>query len=129
MTGDPVLVTGCSSGIGKATAQALVEAGHTVYATARRPSTLTELEAAGARTFALDVTDEDSRTAAVAAIEAEHGSVGTLVNNAGYGVYGPIEEVALDDVRREFETNVFSPKTLVSNSRRTSSRATSSTGP
>ena len=107
MNGNPVLVTGCSSGIGKATAQALVRAGHTVYATARRPSTLADLEAAGARTVALDVTDEESMTAAVTAIEAEHGSVGTLVNNAGYGVYGPVEEVALDDVRREFETNVF----------------------
>jgi NADP-dependent 3-hydroxy acid dehydrogenase YdfG len=107
MNGDPVLVTGCSSGIGKATAEALVRAGHTVYATARRPSTLADLEAAGARTLALDVTDEASMTAAVAAIEAEHGSVGTLVNNAGYGVYGPVEEVAMDDVRREFETNVF----------------------
>jgi NADP-dependent 3-hydroxy acid dehydrogenase YdfG len=107
MNGDPVLVTGCSSGIGKATAQALVRAGHTVYATARRPSTLADLAAAGARTLALDVTDEASMTAAVAAVEAEHGAVGTLVNNAGYGVYGPVEEVAMDDVRREFETNVF----------------------
>src|SRR6185436_20497331 len=77
------------------------------YATARRPDTLAELAAAGARTRALDVTDEESMTAAVKAIEAEHGSVGTLVNNAGYGVYGPVEEVAMDDVRREFETNVF----------------------
>jgi NAD(P)-dependent dehydrogenase (short-subunit alcohol dehydrogenase family) len=107
MNGDPVLVTGCSSGIGRATAQALVEAGHTVYATARRAATLEGLEAAGARTLALDVTDEDSMTAAVAAIEAEHGAVGTLVNNAGFGVYGPVEEVPMDDVRREFETNVF----------------------
>jgi NADP-dependent 3-hydroxy acid dehydrogenase YdfG len=107
MNADPVLVTGCSSGIGKATARALVAAGHTVYATARRPETLGQLAAAGARTMALDVTDEESRTAAVAAVEAEHGAVGTLVNNAGYGVYGPVEEVAMDDVRREFETNVF----------------------
>src|SRR4051794_31650417 len=107
MDGDRVLVTGCSSGIGKATAQALAAAGHTVYATARRPETLGELAAAGARTLALDVTDEDSRKAAVAAVEAEHGAVGTLVNNAGYGVYGPVEEVPMDDVRREFETNVF----------------------
>ena len=82
MNGDPVLVTGCSSGIGRATAQALVEAGHTVYATARRAATLEGLEAAGARTLALDVTDEDSMTAAVAAIEAEHERTGsTLLGN------------------------------------------------
>ena len=107
MNGDPVLVTGCSSGIGRATAAHLVAAGHTVYATARRPETLRDLETAGARTLALDVTEESSMVAAVKAVEAEHGAVGTLVNNAGYGVYGPVEEVPMADVRREFETNVF----------------------
>ena len=103
----PVLVTGCSSGIGRATAEHLVRAGHTVYATARRPETLTELEAAGARVLALDVTDEGSMVGAVATIEAEHGRVGALVNNAGFGEYGTIEETDLDQVRRMFETNVF----------------------
>jgi NADP-dependent 3-hydroxy acid dehydrogenase YdfG len=103
----PVLVTGCSSGIGRVTAEHLVRAGHTVYATARRPETLADLASAGARTMALDVTDESSMEAAVKAIEAEHGQVGTLVNNAGYGVYGPVEEVPMDAVRRQFETNVF----------------------
>lgn len=104
---DPVLVTGCSSGIGAATAKALVEAGHTVYATARRPETLAALEAAGARTLPLDVTSEESMAAAVKQVEAEHGWVGTLVNNAGYGEYGTIEETDLDKVRAMFETNVF----------------------
>ena len=104
---DPVLITGCSSGIGAAAADLLVKAGHTVYATARRPETLAELEAAGARTLALDVTSEESMTAAVERIEAEHGRVGTLVNNAGYGEYGTIEEADLDKVRTMFETNVF----------------------
>jgi NAD(P)-dependent dehydrogenase (short-subunit alcohol dehydrogenase family) len=104
---DPILVTGCSSGIGKASARRLLEAGHIVYATARRPETLGDLEAAGARTLALDVTGEESMAAAVRAIEAEHGAVGTLVNNAGHGVYGPVEEVSMSEVRREFETNVF----------------------
>jgi short-subunit dehydrogenase len=104
---DPVLITGCSSGIGAAAADLLVKAGHTVYATARRPETLTELEAAGARALALDVTSEESMTAAVEKIEAEHGRVGTLVNNAGYGEYGTIEEADLDKVRTMFETNVF----------------------
>lgn len=102
-----VLVTGCSTGIGRATAQRLVAAGHVVYATARRPETLADLAAAGARTLALDVTDEASMRAAVEVVESEHGSVGALVNNAGYGAYGPVEEVPLDDVRRQFETNLF----------------------
>ncbi len=104
---DPVLISGCSSGIGAATAEALVRAGHTVYATARKKETLADLEAAGCHPLALDVTSEDSMVAAVRAVEAEHGRVGTLVNNAGYGEYGPIEEADLDRVRAMFETNVF----------------------
>jgi NADP-dependent 3-hydroxy acid dehydrogenase YdfG len=104
---DPILVTGCSSGIGAATADLLVRAGHTVYATARRPGALSGLEAAGARALTLDVTSEQSMSAAVRAVEEEHGHVGTLVNNAGYGEYGTIEETDLDKVRTMFETNVF----------------------
>ncbi len=103
----PVLVTGCSSGIGRAAVQALVGAGHTVYATARRQETLTDLATAGAVTLALDVTSEESMTSAVKTIEAEHGRVGALVNNAGYGEYGTVEETDLDKVRTMFETNVF----------------------
>lgn len=105
--GDPVLITGCSTGIGRATAERLTAAGRVVYATARRPETLAELEAAGARTLALDVTDEASMAAAVAHVEREHGRVGCLVNNAGYGAYGPVEEVSIDDARRQFDTNLF----------------------
>ena len=103
----PVLVTGCSSGIGKATAEALVASGHTVYATARRPETLAGLESLGARTLALDVTSEESMASAVKLVETEHGRIGALVNNAGYGEYGTIEETDLDKVRTMFETNVF----------------------
>lgn len=103
----PILITGCSTGIGRATAERLVGAGHLVYATARRVETLAGLEAAGARTLALDVTDEASMAAAVARVEREHGRVGALVNNAGYGAYGPVEEVSIDDARRQFETNLF----------------------
>jgi NAD(P)-dependent dehydrogenase (short-subunit alcohol dehydrogenase family) len=102
-----VLITGCSSGIGAATARHLAHLGWTVYATARRPETLRDLEAAGCRALALDVTDEDSMQAAVAAVEADHGAVGVLVNNAGYGQTGAIETVSLDQVRAQFETNVF----------------------
>ena len=104
---DPVLISGCSSGIGAATAAALVEAGHAVYATARRTETLADLVALGCHPLALDVTSEDSMIAAVNAVEAEHGQVGTLINNAGFGEYGPIEESDLDRVRTMFETNVF----------------------
>lgn len=110
MAGDmsrAVLVTGCSSGIGAATAERLARGGWTVYATARRVDSLEPLARAGCRTLPLDVTDEASMVAAVAAVEADCGAVGVLVNNAGYGQDGAIEEVPLDLVRRQFETNVF----------------------
>ena len=102
-----VLVTGCSSGIGHATALALARAGFPVWASARKAGGLGELEAAGCRVIELDVTDERSRIAAVRQVEAEHGAVGVLVNNAGHGGGGPVEEVPLDMVRETFETNVF----------------------
>jgi len=104
---DPVLVTGCSTGIGRAVVEALLLQGHTVWATARRPDTLADLAERGAHVTALDVTDEASMSAAVAEVEAAHGSVGTLVNNAGFGEYGAVEEVDMDKVRAMFETNVF----------------------
>jgi NAD(P)-dependent dehydrogenase (short-subunit alcohol dehydrogenase family) len=102
-----VLVTGCSSGIGRATAQRLAARGHMVYATARRVETISELAARGCRVLALDVTDEASMRAAVDVVRDEHGAVGALVNNAGYSQSGAVESVATADVRRQFETNVF----------------------
>jgi len=102
-----VLVTGCSSGIGRATAEHLVTRGWTVYATARRPETLEPLAAAGCRTMALDVTDEASMQAAIDAIEQAEGAVGVLVNNAGYSQSGAVESVPMERVRAQFETNVF----------------------
>jgi NAD(P)-dependent dehydrogenase (short-subunit alcohol dehydrogenase family) len=102
-----VLVTGCSSGIGRASALRLSRAGWTVYATARRPESLTELAHAGCHTLALDVTDEDSMRTAVETVERAAGAVGVLVNNAGYSQGGAIETVPMDAVRRQFETNVF----------------------
>ena len=106
-TSGAVLITGCSTGIGRATAQRLLGGTRPVVATARRPETLAELEAAGAEVLPLDVTDEDSMRAAVDTVVERHGAVGALVNNAGYSQSGAIEEVPLDDVRRQFETNVF----------------------
>src|SRR5438128_10858553 len=91
---DPVLITGCSSGIGRAAAVSLHHAGLRVYATARRLDTLADLASRGIATMALDVTDEASMTAAVA-VEADAGAIGTLINNAGYGLYGPVEQVPM----------------------------------
>ena len=102
-----VLITGCSTGIGRSTAEYLARCGHTVYATARRPDSIEDLRTAGCKTLALDVNDGESMRAAVAAVEEAEGSVGALVNNAGYSQSGALETVGLDDVRRQFETNVF----------------------
>jgi NAD(P)-dependent dehydrogenase (short-subunit alcohol dehydrogenase family) len=107
MTPRTVLITGCSTGIGRACAERLARAGHTVYATARRLESVEDLKAAGCRTLALDVTDEASMRAAVETVEAERGAVGALVNNAGYSQSGAIESLSMDDLRRQFETNVF----------------------
>jgi NAD(P)-dependent dehydrogenase (short-subunit alcohol dehydrogenase family) len=100
-----VLITGCSSGIGKATAKRLAHSGWTVYATARRPETLTDLPEC--RHLALDVTDEGSMSAAVDAVLSDSGRIDALVNNAGYSLSGAVESLDVADIRREFETNVF----------------------
>jgi NAD(P)-dependent dehydrogenase (short-subunit alcohol dehydrogenase family) len=104
---EAVLITGCSSGIGRATAEHLAHGGRTVYATARNPETISDLERRGCRLLALDVTDEDSMWGAVEEVERAEGAVGVLVNNAGYSQSGPIETVPMEQVRRQFETNVF----------------------
>jgi short-subunit dehydrogenase len=104
---EAVLITGCSSGIGRATAEHLAARGHNVYATARKLDSIGDLEAHGCRLLALDVTDEDSMVAAVKAVEDAEGAVGVLVNNAGYSQSGAVESVPMDAVRRQFETNVF----------------------
>jgi NAD(P)-dependent dehydrogenase (short-subunit alcohol dehydrogenase family) len=102
-----ILITGCSTGIGRATAEHLAAKGHTVYATARSLDAIADLAAKGCKTLALDVTNEASMLAAVQTVEHAQGAVGVLVNNAGYAQDGPIEEVPIDAVRRQFETNVF----------------------
>lgn len=96
-----ILITGCSTGIGRASAVELTKRGHAVVATARRPETIEELDVDTRLT--LDVVDDESVRAAVAAA----GDLDVLVNNAGYGIVGPVERLPLDEVRRMFETNVF----------------------
>lgn len=102
-----ILVTGASSGIGKATAQGLLQQGHTVYAAARRVEAMQDLEAQGAIPLRMDITREDDVTAVVERISKEHGAVDVLVNNAGYAIYGSVEETSTDDARAQFEVNLF----------------------
>ncbi|MGH3714905.1 MAG: SDR family NAD(P)-dependent oxidoreductase [Micromonosporaceae bacterium] len=106
-TSHAVLITGCSSGVGHAAALRFLRAGHPVYATARQVETLRGLVQAGAVALPLDLTDDASMTAAVKRVESDHGAVGVLVNNAGYGLQGAVEVISLDAVRTLFETNLF----------------------
>src|SRR5258705_8551689 len=106
-TSKAVLITGCSTGIGRATAAHLASKGWPVFATARKLDAINDLQSKGCKTLALDVCDEASMRAAVDAVEREHGAVGVLVNNAGYGLEGCFEETPMELVRRQFETNVF----------------------
>lgn len=101
------LVTGASAGIGEATARALLAAGYQVFAGARRLDRMASLAAAGATLLKLDLTDDASIVAAVEAIKGSTGRIDVLVNNAGYGSYGALEDVPLEEARRQFEVNVF----------------------
>ncbi len=102
----PVLITGCSTGIGRATAERLAGDGWNVHATARRLEAIEDLGRKGCTLSELDVTDERSMEKAVAEVEKD-GPIGALVNNAGYSQSGAIETIPMDSVRRQFETNVF----------------------
>jgi hypothetical protein len=106
------LVTGCSTGIGRAAALQLHRAGVTTVATARSLRTLDELADAGCTVLELDVTDDAGRRACVDEVTARHGGVDVLVNNAGYAEMGPVEQVPLDAWRRQLETNVLGPVAL-----------------
>lgn len=102
-----VLITGCSSGIGRATAERLASVGWKVYATARDVEAISPLAERGCELLSLDVTEEDSMRSAVEEVERREGAVGVLVNNAGYSQSGAVEAVPMEKVRRQFETNVF----------------------
>lgn len=106
------LITGASSGIGEATAHKLQELGYTVYGAARRLDRMKALEEAGMHALAMDVTDESSVAATVEQIIAETGRIDVLVNNAGYGSYGTIEDTPLDEAHRQFEVNIFGAMNL-----------------
>lgn len=101
------LVTGASSGMGKDIAKRLIKDGFLVYAAARNVEKMRDLAVLGARLVYLDVASEESIDAAVAQILSEAGSVDVLVNNAGFGLYGPVEEITLHEARYQFEVNLF----------------------
>jgi NAD(P)-dependent dehydrogenase (short-subunit alcohol dehydrogenase family) len=107
------LVTGASSGIGAHTAAGLQAAGFTVYAAARRTDRMRSLGEQGIRVLGMDVTDEASVTAGVTSLLAEAGRIDVLVNNAGYGSYGAVEDVSLDEARRQLDVNVFGLARLI----------------
>jgi len=106
------LVTGASSGMGKSIAQRLIRDGYVVYVAARSVDRMQDLAAQGARPLKLDVSSDDDIRAAVDQILAETRGVDVLVNNAGFGLYGPVEEIGLDEARYQFEVNMFGPARL-----------------
>ena len=113
MNSNVVLVTGASSGIGAATAMKLKALGFTVYAAARRIERMQSLTDAGIRVIAMDVTQDASMQAGVERIIAEAGQIDVLVNNAGYGSYGSVEDVSLEEGRAQFDVNVFGAVRLI----------------
>lgn len=102
-----IVVTGASSGIGKSTALQLIEEGHIVYGVARRVEKMQDLVAAGGHALQMDVTNHDQVKEVMGKVIADNGRIDVLVNNAGYAVYGPIEEVSYEQARRQFEVNIF----------------------
>ena len=102
-----VLITGASAGIGKATALQLLSEGYTVYGAARRLERLQELAPKGLLPLQMDITKTEEIEQAVQTIQEKHGGVDVLINNAGFGLYGAVEDTAIDKARYQFEVNLF----------------------
>ena len=113
MSNRTVLITGCSSGIGRATAYAFLDEEWQVYATARNPADIQKLGEAGCDIGTIDVTDPEDVERVVDRIIEEEGRIDSLVNNAGYGQHGPIEDIDDELFAKQFEVNVFGPHRLV----------------
>ena len=106
------LVTGASSGMGKDIAKRLIRDGYQVYVAARQIEKMEDLRALGAQPLRMDISKEADIAAAVETIRAQTGGVDVLVNNAGFGLYGPLEDIRMDEARYQFEVNVFGPARL-----------------
>ncbi|MEL7334485.1 MAG: SDR family oxidoreductase [Cyanobacteria bacterium J06560_2] len=113
MTSQVVLITGCFSGIGKALCWAFHRQGYRVVATARRLEMIEDLQAAGMSTLPLDITDPTAIQQAVSTILETHHQLDILINNAGYGQFGPLMDVSAEKLQAQFQTNVFAPIALI----------------
>jgi NADP-dependent 3-hydroxy acid dehydrogenase YdfG len=102
-----ILVTGASSGIGKDTAKTLINAGHTVYAAARRVEKMNDLKDMGGIPIKMDITNDAEVQAAVDQILDEQQTIDVLINNAGYAIYGAVEDTTIEDAKRQFDVNIF----------------------
>ena len=102
-----ILITGASSGIGKETALQLIKEGHVVYGAARRVDQMQDLVKAGGHALSLDVTHQDQITEGISRIMSEQSRIDVLVNNAGYGLYGAVEDISIEEARRQFDVNIF----------------------
>jgi short-subunit dehydrogenase len=108
-----ILITGASSGMGKATAGLLAQNGYTVYAAARRLDKMKDLESLNVKTIEMDLANEHSMVRGVAQIIKEHGRIDILINNAGFGSYGAIEDMSLPDAKYQLEVNLFGTARLI----------------
>ena len=102
-----ILVTGASSGIGKESAKQLIKEGHTVYAAARRIEKMQDIKELGGYPMEMDITNEDDIQRIVDEIIEKEGKIDVLFNNAGYAIYGAVEDITIDEARRQFEVNIF----------------------
>ncbi|MEO1387886.1 MAG: SDR family oxidoreductase [Cyanobacteria bacterium J06634_6] len=113
MTAPVVLITGCSSGIGKSLCWAFHRQGYRVVATARRLEAIEDLKTAGMSAIALDITDSTAIQQAISTVLATHHQLDILINNAGYGQFGPLMDISADKLQAQFQTNVFAPLALI----------------
>jgi NAD(P)-dependent dehydrogenase (short-subunit alcohol dehydrogenase family) len=113
MNAEVVLITGCSSGIGRALALEFQKAGCSVVATARVPATIDDLKSRGMMTLELDITDDAQCRSVVDSVLRATNRIDILVNNAGYGIFGPVIDLPEEELSRQLETNLFGPLKMV----------------